>query len=339
MRVYKLQVGDIGNRGSVLNIELSGANPCAPKIEFNIQSFDDSGNAKPSFVKVYNVSVNALKSAPSLVGKLIKLEAGISQSMLAKLANVSPVYSKTLLDGIVDGCQASIEGTEVAVSFYVTPTLKQQEGFASVEIKPGAPAAKAFKKSLETFYRKKSINAPKIKILPTAASLVNDSKEAYIKNTDETNKNNALRWIIEEARNFCLQIGYDAQKNTITISPIRKMMKGSKLERFINLGALTAKKLKEGDFVAQHSWESLTQARFLLHLNASWAIGDIMQVPNSVVFSSGSIIDSLSNVALQGKSLSVVGGKFEVVSIEHKGNSRDENAEAWSTEITGVATT
>lgn len=342
MRYYSFKI--LNGAKSVFSQTLDSSNPEAPRIEFQIQSVNDFGNSGyPSFVKLYNTTLDFITEAPKLQGMTLKLDAGFSYSPLYKNSAASSLTSQTLFNGSIIGSQTTIEGRDVVTAFYLTPLSVGEPEDASVcdiEIASGGVVADAFKKSLQKIWPSTSTNAPSISITSGANLITHQSEQKfYLQATQVDGVKGAFFWLQNLAKKFGLTIGYEAPINTIYIAADPSSKVNSLDANTLNVANLSSTIIASAsDFLAQPNWESITTATFKMNLSPKYRLFNMLQVPNTIVFTNSTLLSS-TTAALGGSSLSLIGGNFLITQITHIGDSRSNSAESWMTELQGVSIT
>lgn len=327
MRYYKLRISNSQDKTlkkgefSGFEWELNANNPIAPRIEFAIQSY--AGLQGVTFIKIYNPPLSFVKNAKMLQGKFITLHAGLDKSPLTNINKIKKPNNNLIFSGIIQTLQTAIEGTECICSLFCNPdTPKTFE--SSININQNDNIAQAFKKQFEAYYQHFGYSTIKVEIMDNAKAITNNNEQTLLFKPNATESTNYIAYLQKCLNSLDMGTYYNNSTQTLYIV-------GDKVES-ANLGNLI--EVEASEFIGQPKWETITQVSFLMQLNPKYRVSSTLRVPSNIVFSGAGVISSNVNVGLGGENLAICeAGDYEIVGVEHLGNSREVSAESWCSKV------
>lgn len=327
MRYYKLRISNSSDltlsKGdfSGFEWELSASNPIAPRIEFAIQSY--AGLQGVTFIKLYNPPLSFVKNAKMLQGKFITLHAGLDKSPITNINKIQKPNNNLIFKGIIQTLQTAIEGTECMCSLFCNPdTPKSYE--SSFCINQNENIAQAFKAQFEAYYKHFGYSTIKVEIDKNAQSITNNNEQTMLFKPTQSESSNYISYLQKCLNSLDMGTYYNNSTQTLYIV-------GNKVENG-NFGNIVEAEASE--FIGQPKWETITQVSFLMHLNPKYRVSSTLRVPSNVVFSGAGVISSNVNVGLGGENLAICeAGNYEIVGVEHLGNSREVSPESWCSKV------
>lgn len=327
MRFYKLRISNSQDttlkKGefSGFEWELNANNPIAPRIEFAIQSY--AGLQGVTFIKIYNPPLSFVKNAKMLQGKFITLHAGLDKSPLTNINKIKKSNNSLIFSGIIQTLQTAIEGTECICSLFCSPDTPKTFS-SSLNINQNEIIAEAFKKQFEAYYQHFGYSTIKVEIMDSAKNITNNNEQTLLFKPNATESTNYIAYL-QKCLNS-LDMGTYYNNSTQTLYIVNDKMQTA------NLGNLI--EVESSEFIGQPKWETITQVSFLMHLNPKYRVSSTLRVPSNVVFSGAGVISSNVNVGLGGENLAICeSGDYEIIGVEHLGNSREVSAESWCSKV------
>lgn len=331
MRFYKLTISDNVDSNLKKNSfngfvwELNANNPIAPRIEFAIQSYQNTQNV--CFIKLYNPPLSFVKNAKLLQGKFITLEAGLKQSTFTNKNKIPAPIDFTIFKGKIETMQTAIEGTEIISAFYVSPDMPKTYK-KSFNVNPNEKPAEVFKRQFEAYYKHWGYSTIKVEIDKNALSVINDSEQSAQFKPNERESSNYIAYLQKSLNSFGLGTFYNHRTQTLYI------IKDDMSDDADLIAYSQVIECQASEFVEQPKWETIAQVSFLMQLNAKYRVGSILRVPSNVVFSGAGVLTSNVNVGLAGDNLAICeAGDYAIIGVEHLGNSREVATSNWATKI------
>lgn len=351
MRSYFLQIGNY--------IFESGPSNRSPlHIEFEINSYENTGATTLGYVKLYNPSIDLYTKIQSLIGKNFILQAGWEMSPLIRQLDYTSVGRFTLVVGTIENIIGNFAERNPYISIFYRPNASKQKTAAlgnlknlknvkdAISILGGKTEKQASKYEVSipayTFISKFLVDAVKhftdytIKPSKTLLALFNPSTQTII--IAATTLAELLFKFREE---FGVEAKIDSSKKNLELyyggaeglkgafgAAVDALSRGSKIIY-----------MASEDMLAQPEVVNYNRnIHILARLRADATIGDIVVLqgimPNSsqiaAGFGGGAVPTNINTRDIFKL------GAYQITSITHKGEYYNPAAEAWSTSIMGT---
>lgn len=321
MRFYSLEID------GVTWFKLDEKNASALRLVFNISNYNEySPSSNLNFITLYNTPLSFIKAAKSFEKKRVKLKAGLkSLGFSSKIYKGFNSLSDTLFEGSISSVFTQFNSKEVATTFL----LGELEQYVLAEdyeyqINADNPIANEVKNALLDMFKIKGLS---VTVDPNTLSVKSQTTQTL---KIKPSKNSPLQAVTA----FCLKYGLVLSISGLDIR-IHKKDKTSQ-------NSLVTHYLKTTDFLAQPQYENLSQVSMSLVMNPALTIGQTIIIPPEVTLNAEAFINDISQLSAvatlqNNKPLSLIGGIFEIVQVNHVGDSRSSAAENWGTQILAIS--
>lgn len=307
MRMYRL----IFDNNS---LELNALNPTALRIEFNIASYDGSARTAPSLIKVYNMD-KVFNEVDKFKDKMITLYAGLIEDPTMKFQGIEG-FQTNLLQGKILGSATTWQGKEtilnLAVGLIASPNGIKQVGQINVSDPVAQQVVDIIKANFGEQY--------KFKITPEANE-VRGNTRTTIPIRPRIESANFLIFFDRFLNQFGLKMTYDGSVQEFTIKKAGEL--NNKLH-FIN----------PVNLISQPEYVNVGQIMVTTQLNGQYRIGDSILLPTELplVGSFSTFSDIMPLSANDAMKISAK-GLYEIVSINHIGDSRGASGMNWASQL------
>lgn len=303
MRKYQLI---IGNKELVL--DYSSDNQSGPQIQFNIQQYTASQTVNAE-ITLFNIAPYYYTMNQVLINKQIQLYAGMEENPITRAIGYSGEYG-LIAAGYISAVIPEWNGNDSVITliFQSQPTIEPEPTFLLNIIK-----GQDIRGQIRSAYKAITGNATNI-------NLGNDPIISQTNYQEEIYSVSDIDLVMQREHG----VGLNQNKQGFQIN---------------TLGGKTIK-LVPGDFVTQPSALNVAQVAFTLQMRSDIQVGDKVKLPKEVYVG----ITALDNIrvqagvgAFQNKNVFLLfSGTYEIVKIWQLGDSRNNDAQAWTTILHGV---
>ena len=311
MRYYQLIIGT-----EVYRLDVD--NPGGPRITFNINSFEGPNSNRPGVIRIYNVD-SILKRMDHYKDKTLILRAGIKSCPYINRQGVGTSTSDYLFCGKILNSGTIWEEKDTVSVFGIQGTGQLENVETVAQINVSDPVATQLIKILSQYYGKW------FKFIATIGALTvfsNAIQTVPIRPHIESSM--CMRFFTLFMNQFGLSMRFDAPIQTYTIYKTDDISDGIGLPHIIN----------PADIINQPKYESFAEVSISIQLNGSLRIGqNVWIAPNIPILGAlGDFAATLRGGSQQQLKVATQ-GLFKIIQIEHVGDSRSNDSQAWCTNL------
>ena len=330
MRYYKIEITDASGKPITFpSLQGSGAppgvitsalsdgtsNPAALNIELDLAVYGAAVGDTTSYVRIWGLSLAELASSFNLNGKNIKVSGGMAKGY--PLAN--PAQQGLLVQGQISQAFGNWIGTDMTLDMYLRPsvgTLDQPANYTFTWAK-GEQLSAMIARTLKV-------------VAPGQTQRINISADR-VANQDKVGVYSTLtqfaQMVADQTKG---QLGANDQGVTIATD-------GQTVRVFENSTAKAAgaKQIAFQDLLGQVTWSEPGVVTAKLVMRGDLAIGDVLQFPQGlIVTTSQNAMSAYGGTGSQHPANALTfSGTFQIIQMQHWGNFRIPDAQAWNTTI------
>lgn len=298
----------------------------ALRLVFNISNYNEfSPSSNLNFITLYNTPLSFIKAVESFKGKKVVLKAGLKNiGFSSRIYKDTASLSDTLFEGAISSAFTQFNGREVATTFLLGE-LEQyvlQENF-EYQINTDNPIANEVKNALLAMFKIKGLS---VQVDPNTLSVKSQTTQTLKIKPDKASP-------LQAVAAFCMKYGLSLSVSGLSIGIHKKDATSE--------NSLVTHHLKAQDFLSQPQYENLSLVSMGLVMKPALTIGQTIIIPPEVTLNAEAFISDIAQLNAvtslqQNKPLSLIGGTFEIIQVNHIGDSRSTSAENWSTQVLAV---
>lgn len=321
MRYYYLTIGS-------KQFILDEKNPSQVRLVFNISTTDNVEYSRPSIITLYNVDIDFFTSAKQYKKQTLLLRAGVKGlSPFGKRQSLEIQTDDIIYMGLVDDVITSWEGRETKVSFLgrTLPNMKfaKQEFQQVASIEAGRPVAQAIALLIVQYLQRAGKNIV-VEIDDSAYGVITKQKQT-LPIRPPADYIGGLRYFSSILRKFKLQLMQD--NNVLKITAQDTLLRA--IPAGVNLVSKTS-------LLSQPVYENFETISLQVALNGKYRINQYIMLPNEIPLATGNLGSAgglIQRSASNDSGFLLMQGVFLVVESHHIGDSRNNDAMSWATNI------
>lgn len=324
MRCYKIVIN-----GKTL-FELNDKSFIAPRIRFNIQTFD--GQDATAILEVYNVDFKYFVNNKSLINKELELHAWIQQTPMNKNIGYTDEKGNTLIyRGLIENIVPNYNYSESTCLTFLLSAINKKKEKAEKKVflnfKKDTFILNEINSALKKLYPNMIISNSASKAKTLRRFLTKANMQTEVKSVSDIQKvlNNIKLNNTEEH----IQIYNDGKK--------RFIISTNKLNESDVL--LSDYSIKAYDLLEQPQYIDLNTIQLSLRICGRYKVNDTFVIPNTIAFNISSISSSVFNKNYDYAKKVFFSGIFQINKVWHIGDTHNIQAQQWATNIEAVTQT
>ncbi|WP_320533671.1 hypothetical protein [Robbsia andropogonis] len=315
MRYYDITIQD-GTDGRTYNwsSQTNGAvNPAALQVEFDLLVNPYGSSSEMSMVTIHGISMDELRASQTFAGMNLTLKGGMQKGLpLAK-----PSQAGVLLKGYIIQSFGNWEGTELSITFVVSPTGYTFDSPGNFVM--DWPAGTTLGTALKNMFQ---VALPSMTVTDnTSAKVVLSHHEQHYAST--------LDGIAD--------VVYEMTKGNFVGSSypgVKIAIQGGEIQLYDQTTQETYTQIEYTDLVGQPAWFDTSHMMMKLVMRADIKVGSYIKMPQGMQSSAGQVVTTASSQPGQVKYSLAFTGTFLVDSVRHIGDFRGANGASWITVVT-----
>lgn len=322
MRCYKIIIG-----GKTL-FELHNKNPIAPRIRFDIRTYDSE--TALAYLEIYNIDLKYFLGNIAWLNKSIELHAWIEQTPMTRIIGYKGDLNTLIYKGFISNIIPNYNlGDSTCVTIAMQGTkiqTKKDTQKLFLTFTKDMPILNEVKRVLKALLPDTSIliSATKAKTLNTF--IVKATMQTEIKTIHDVTK--VLETIQNKDKEY-ITIYKDGKKGYII---------GTNALDESDIPALANYSLKECDFLEQPQYIDTTTLQLSLRISGRYKTNDVIRIPNTATFNVSTISQNLPQFSSGAdfREKLFFSGNFTINKVWHIGDTHNIQAQQWATNIEAV---